>query len=161
LKLLFGTLTNTRLKSSPHWRSTWFYTRPRRFTPPRALRACFIPQPRPGFTLQGFLSAIQPTRLIDVPCPLVVGRRHLPQPKPRRQLLQLAFRALIQTATRSRSANGLDLPNFYPLLCFHSLGLFSARLATAFTAAPLTTFAASAHCPPVRWSPAFHRRPTW
>jgi hypothetical protein len=76
-------------------------------------------------------------------------------------LLQLASRALIQTATRSRSANGLDLPKLDPLLCFHSLGLFSARLATAFTAAPLTTFAASAHSPPVRWSPASHRRPTW
>jgi hypothetical protein len=74
-------------------------------------------------------------------------------------LPQLAFRALIQTATRSRSANGLDLPNFYPLLCFHSLGLFSARLATAFTAAPLTTLAASAHCPPVRWPPAFRSAP--
>jgi hypothetical protein len=30
------------------------FARPRRFTPPPALRACFIPLPRPGFALQGF-----------------------------------------------------------------------------------------------------------
>jgi hypothetical protein len=30
------------------------FSRSRRLTPPRALRACFIPQPRPGFALQGF-----------------------------------------------------------------------------------------------------------
>jgi hypothetical protein len=30
------------------------FSRPRRFTPPPTLRACFIPQPRPGFALQGF-----------------------------------------------------------------------------------------------------------
>jgi len=31
------------------------FARPRRFSPPPALRVCFTPQPRPGFTLQGFL----------------------------------------------------------------------------------------------------------
>jgi len=30
------------------------FSRPRRFAPPPTLRACFIPQPRPGFALQGF-----------------------------------------------------------------------------------------------------------
>jgi hypothetical protein len=30
------------------------FSRPRRFPPPTALRVCFTPQPRPGFTLQGF-----------------------------------------------------------------------------------------------------------
>jgi hypothetical protein len=29
------------------------FARPRRFPPPPALRACFIPLPRPGFSLQG------------------------------------------------------------------------------------------------------------
>lgn len=61
------------------------FSRPRRLAPPRALQACFIPQPRPGFTLQGFLSAVQPDHLVDGPCPLVVDARHLPQPKPRRR----------------------------------------------------------------------------
>jgi len=37
------------------------FSRSRRFAPPLALRACFIPQPRPGFTLQG-LSPL-PSRL--------------------------------------------------------------------------------------------------
>jgi hypothetical protein len=61
------------------------FSRPRRLSPPRALRACFIPQPRPGFTLQGFVSAAQPDHLVDGPYPLVVDARHLPQPKPRRR----------------------------------------------------------------------------
>jgi hypothetical protein len=30
------------------------FSRSRRFTPPHTSWACFIPQPRPGFTLQGF-----------------------------------------------------------------------------------------------------------
>lgn len=30
------------------------FSRPRRFPPPHTLWACFIPQPRPGFALQGF-----------------------------------------------------------------------------------------------------------
>jgi hypothetical protein len=67
----------------------------------------------------------------------------------------LASRALLQTAARSRSADGLDLPKLDPLLCFHSLGLFSARLGTAFTAPPLTTSTVGAHSPPSRWSPAY------
>jgi hypothetical protein len=36
------------------------FSRPRRFAPLDALWACFIPQPRPGFTLQGL--APQPSR---------------------------------------------------------------------------------------------------
>jgi hypothetical protein len=74
-------------------------------------------------------------------------------------LLQLASRALIQTATRSRSADGLDLPKLDPLLCFHSSGFFSVRLAAAFTATPLTTFTVSAHSPLSRWPPAYRSAP--
>ena len=74
-------------------------------------------------------------------------------------LLTLASRVLIRTATRSRSADGLDLPKLDPLLCFHSLGLFSVRLVAAFTATPLATFAVSAHCPPSRWSSAYRSAP--
>ena len=36
------------------------FTRPRRFPPPTALRACFIPLPCPGFALQGFPPPSQP-----------------------------------------------------------------------------------------------------
>jgi hypothetical protein len=41
--------------SSPMFRPQRF-SRSRRFAPPRTLRAYFIPQPRPGFTFQGFSS---------------------------------------------------------------------------------------------------------
>jgi hypothetical protein len=64
------------------------------------LRACFIPLPRPGFTLQGFQSAAQPLHLIDealpscrscqATCCRLLRRTSLPTP---------AFRALIQAAT--------------------------------------------------------------
>jgi hypothetical protein len=37
------------------------FSRSRRFAPPHATWACFIPQPRPGFALQGFSSL--PSRL--------------------------------------------------------------------------------------------------
>jgi hypothetical protein len=36
------------------------FSRPRRFTPPLALWVCFAPQPRPGFSLQGFALRTQP-----------------------------------------------------------------------------------------------------
>lgn len=35
------------------------FARPRRFTPPPALRVCFAPQPRTGFTLQGFVPRLE------------------------------------------------------------------------------------------------------
>jgi len=39
------------------------FARSRRFPPPNTLRAYFIPQPRPGFALQGFSSL--PSRLVS------------------------------------------------------------------------------------------------
>jgi len=36
---------------------------------------CFTPQPRPGFTLQGFIPRSQRKHLVDAPCPLVGSRR--------------------------------------------------------------------------------------
>jgi hypothetical protein len=53
------------------------FSRPRRFAPLPALRVCFTPQPRPGFTFQGFSPATQPERLVGTPCP-PVGWRLLP-----------------------------------------------------------------------------------
>jgi len=49
------------------------FSRPRRFTPPRALRACFIPQPRTGFSLQGFNGDAEPYRVLPGRCPLAVS----------------------------------------------------------------------------------------
>jgi hypothetical protein len=48
-------------------------SRPRRFAPPRALRACFIPQPRPGFSLQGFGHTAEPYRVFPGLYPLAVS----------------------------------------------------------------------------------------
>jgi hypothetical protein len=53
------------------------FSRPRRFAPPPASWVCFTPQPRPGFSLQGFAPRTQPDHLVDGPCPLVVGARTL------------------------------------------------------------------------------------
>jgi hypothetical protein len=46
------------------------FSRPRWFAPLSALRVCFTPQPRPGFTFQGFSPATQPERLVVAPFPL-------------------------------------------------------------------------------------------
>jgi len=87
--------------------------RPRCFAHPRRLAlsttswACFIPQPRPGFTFQGFVPATQPARLVACPCPPVVDHHLLP---PRRRAGtrsgDLAFRALIRVAIRSPRPGG-------------------------------------------------------
>jgi len=50
------------------------FTRSRRVTPLHTLRVCFTPQPRPGFTFQGFSPATEPDHLVDGPCPPVVLR---------------------------------------------------------------------------------------
>jgi hypothetical protein len=64
--------------------------------------ACFIPQPRPGFSLQGFLPAAQPTRLSTrrplLPFPSVLL---LPNELDSARARRLAFRVLIQTTVRS------------------------------------------------------------
>jgi hypothetical protein len=78
------------------------FAHPRRLTLSTTLRACFIPLPRPGFTFQGLVPAIQPGRLVGDPCPLVVDHRVLP-PRCRGSSRSggLAFRALIRVAIRS------------------------------------------------------------
>jgi len=48
------------------------FARPRRFTPRLALWACFIPLPRPGFTLQGFIASSAAALPFSNRCPLVV-----------------------------------------------------------------------------------------
>jgi len=82
--------------------------RPRRFTRPRRLAlsttswACFIPQPRPGFTSQGFVPVTQPARLVDGPCPPVVDHHLLPPCcHDDSRSGDLASRALIRVAIRS------------------------------------------------------------
>jgi len=83
-----------------------------------------------------------------------VDDRHLPQTNPRRRPPATHLQGLVPNSDPLHPADGLDLPELDPLLCFHSLGLFSARLGTAFAAPPLTTLACSAHSALRRWSPA-------
>ena len=67
------------------------FSRPRWFAPPPALWVYFTPQPRPGFSLQGFAPHTQPYHLVGGRCPLVVDaetlltvarQRHVPSPRP-------------------------------------------------------------------------------
>jgi len=79
------------------------FSRSRRLTPPHTLWACFIPQPRPGFTLQGFFPLpSQPAFRRAVP-----SCRYRDSPADRwpcqRQILSPAFRALIRVAIRCKN----------------------------------------------------------
>jgi len=77
------------------------FSRSRRFSPLLALRVCFTPLPRPGFTFQGFVPAAQPRlprrqpsallSLCDPRLPLVAELLQLGRP---------AFRALFRAAIR-------------------------------------------------------------
>jgi hypothetical protein len=61
------------------------FSRSRRLVPLSALRVCFTPQPRPGFTFQGFAPAAEPHHLIDGRCPLAVTRPTPAAELPRRR----------------------------------------------------------------------------
>jgi len=92
-----------RPRTAEHSRSASFRPRafaaPRRFAPPPVPRACFIPLPRPGFSVQGFAPAPQPRRLIAgrglraVVTPALTGC-------PAATLAPLGFEALIRVAIR-------------------------------------------------------------
>jgi hypothetical protein len=117
------------------------FSRPRRFAPPRALQAYFIPQPRPGFTLQGFLFATQQRHLIDDALPSCRSRQTPAADCSTAPASDTRLQGFAPSSDSKPLGEWLNSPNFDPLLCFHSLGFFSARLGTAFTAPPLTTFA--------------------
>jgi len=66
---LFATSTRgvhipTGIPGPPSFRPRCF-AHPRRFPPPRVLRACFIPLPCPGFSLQGLPPPDQPVPLVE------------------------------------------------------------------------------------------------
>ena len=54
------------------------FSRPRRFPPPTALQVYFTPQPRPGFTLQGFSPSRSRTTIRPPPALVPVGASSLP-----------------------------------------------------------------------------------
>jgi len=61
----------------------WFrprrFTRPRRVVPCLALRVCFAPLPRPGFSLQGFDPVVPWCCLVDSLAPSTLSNRSLPK----------------------------------------------------------------------------------
>jgi len=124
----------TESTSRGHPKPTKFRPRsfslPRRFTPPLALRVYFTPQPRPGFTLQGF-SLRRSRTIFRWPLPScrstaapVAGLR---QP---RQNRSPAYRALLRVGVRSapqgfslrptRSPPGFHLPRVLRLTAVQS-----------------------------------------
>ena len=68
---------STRIPASPMFRPQRF-ARSRRFAPPIASWACFIPLPRPGFRFRGFLPPDRSRRLVAVASLLAVGTELLP-----------------------------------------------------------------------------------
>jgi len=89
----------------------------RRFAPPSAVRACFIPQPRPGFLLRpGVSPAPQPSRLVIGRCLHAVVVHPLTG-KPAATGERLDFEALLCGAMRS-SRRGLAAPLVAPLYGF-------------------------------------------
>jgi hypothetical protein len=110
--LLLGFLSPSRHQ---HWKSTrcWAFRAQLRsalsvshaldgFLLPVPSWACFIPQPRPGLSLQGFLSCCPADSPLGAPSPLVVTAvLLLPSGLDSARARKLAFRGLIQTAVRS------------------------------------------------------------
>jgi hypothetical protein len=131
------------LPRSPSFRPQRF-SRSRRFAPLSTLRACFIPLPRPGFTLQGL--SPQPSRRDSSSWRPLLSLTTLASSRvaPTVQLLPSRLQGVDPGCDPLRRAKGLDLPTLDPLLSFHSLGLFSEHLEGAFTSSPLSALAASA-----------------
>jgi hypothetical protein len=117
------------------------FSRSRRLAPPRTLRACFIPLPRPGFALQGFSSL--PSRLASSTSRAFMSLTELssqrvaplvPDPSASPSRLQSEQRS-VAVSRWFRPAN-----HSIPSCAFNSCGLFSEYLGNAFTPPPLMTF---------------------
>jgi len=73
------------------------FARSRRLTPPRALRACFIALPCPGFSLQGLLPPSEPHHLVGGRYPRAVGVARLPVTRRQRTSRRPQGLALVQS----------------------------------------------------------------
>jgi hypothetical protein len=120
------------------------FARSRRVTPPNTAWACFIPQPRPGFTLQGI--SPQPSRLASsssrthMPLATFTYQRVAPlAPAPATPTSEC------QSGQRSVAANRWFRPAYHsiPSWAFNSCGLLSEHHGDAFTPPPPITFPAS------------------
>jgi hypothetical protein len=127
---------------SPMFRPQRF-SRSRRLAPLGALRACFIPLPRPGFTLQGLPP--QPSHRDSSPRRPLLSLTTLTSSRvaPTVQLLPSRLQGFDPGCDPLRRTECLDLSTPDPLLSFHSLGLFSGHLGDGFTSPPLVALAAA------------------
>jgi hypothetical protein len=136
------------------------FSRPRRVSPSTASRVCFTPQPRPGFTFQGFSPAAEPGRLVDGPCPPVVGpsapaASRLVAPAP--PTSPPGLRSGQRSAATGGAVNAVDARSPPRLPC--SFGLSSGYLGVAFTPPPPTTLPPNPACEPGDRSSACRRYP--
>jgi hypothetical protein len=119
------------------------FTRPRRFAPPPALRACFIPQPRPGFRSSGVSPSVKPYRLVDGQYPRVVG--HVPLspgcPADATERTSPSGLALHRDPLRRRRCLAADFARSPPELLLLQV-LSPPRRGVAFTTSPLMAFTA-------------------
>jgi len=77
------------------------FSHSRRFTPPLTFAGLFHPTTTSRIRTPGAFPATQPTRLIDAPCPHVIGESLLPSCcHVGTRFSRLAYRALIQAAIR-------------------------------------------------------------
>jgi hypothetical protein len=108
----------TSFPRSPTCRPQCF-SHSRRVAPPGASWACFIPQPRPGFALQGFFPAAKLLDLVGRPSPPAVGAVSLPVScLSGASWRRLDSRGSIRAAIRCHAARGLAPPMPDPLLRF-------------------------------------------
>ena len=116
------------------------FSRPRRIAPPPTSRAYFIPQPRPGFALQGLPLAGSRTGSSPARCPHVVLAVSLPPVLSMGSTNQHPPSGPCSSAESVAHRGGLDRDPPAPLLSFAFLGSFFANLESAFTPSPAMAF---------------------
>jgi hypothetical protein len=84
-------------------------SRPRRFAPPRVLWVCFTPQPRPGFSLQGFGHTANPIPVILGRCPHAVSATTPVHPRTTPATVTRSSRALLPAVSVTSLAKGVNL----------------------------------------------------
>jgi len=104
------------------------------FAPPRTLRACFIPLPRPGFPLQGFPPPGQPRDLVGPPFPLAVGVDFLLVGDHQRQSSSRRPQGVSGPGSAASTGAFSPVVRPYPLLRLCSLGLCFEDLGGAMNA---------------------------
>jgi hypothetical protein len=116
------------------------FARSRRLAPPRALRACFIALPCPGFSLQGLLPPFEPHHLVGGRYPRAVGVACLPVARRQQNVASTSG-----SCSRSESAVAAQAVkparHSCPLLLFMLPRAFTRDLGSAIALPPLAALA--------------------